>query len=105
MTQGSTPESPLSRFQIQQYELHVATYEIDASSSAEAIKRLFEGDGDMLDGSEFVGTCRDTGMSLDEHPQLAVDLRRLGVEIRGSILPSIRRICRIEDGHEQNAKE
>ena len=36
-------EHPLARFEIEQYELHVSAYEIEAKSAADAIRRLFNG--------------------------------------------------------------
>ena len=82
----------MERFEIQQYELHFTTYEIDATSVAEAIKRLLEGDGEKEDGPEFVDICDRVGMSLNDDPELADELRKLGVRLHGTIIPSIRSV-------------
>jgi hypothetical protein len=84
--------SAMERFEIQQYELHFTTYEIDATSAAEAIKLLLEGDGEKEDGPEFVEVCDRVGMSLIDNPELADELRKFGVRLHGTIIPSIRSI-------------
>jgi len=100
-----TPETPsMARFQIEQYELHIATYEIEARSVADAIGRLFHGDGDMLDGSEYAGTCDEIGLSLEDAPELAEELRSIGAPVRGSIVPSIRSVRQLEDRDEELAE-
>lgn len=43
-------------------------------------------------------------MSLDTSPELAEELRSLGVEIRGSLLPSIRRVRRLTDEDEHSTE-
>ena len=93
----------MARFEIEQYELHVATYEIEARSAADAIRRLFDGDGDMFDGSEYVGTCDAMGLSLEDTPELAEELRNFGVQVKGSLVPSIRSVRRLEDRDEELA--
>jgi len=90
MTPEPTTESSMARFEIEQYELHVVTYEVEARSAAEAIERVLDGDGEMSNGSEYVGTCDQTGMSLEDAPELAEELRKLGVRLRGCVIPSIR---------------
>ena len=96
----STGETPPARFEIKEYELHVTTYEVEAQSVAEAIKRLFNGDGDAIDVSEYVGTCEQIGMPLEGNPQLAEELRKLGVQVPGSIVPSIRTVRRAHGSKE-----
>jgi hypothetical protein len=91
----------MARFEIEQYELHVATYEVEAPSAAEAIRRLLDGDGDPLDGSVYVRTSDDVGMNVADDPHLAQELRELGVQVRGSIVPSIRRVRRLENPGEE----
>ena len=96
MCHETTAESSTERFEIEQYELHVVTYEVEAMSSAEAIRRVLDGDGDISNGSEYVGTCDQMGMSLEDSPKLAEDLRKLGVRHRGCMIPSIRSVRRRE---------
>ena len=90
----------MSRFEVEQYELHVATYEVEALSAGEAIRRLFDGDGTPLDGSEYIGTCEEVGLSLADDPELKEELRSLGVKLRDSIVPSIRSVRRIDNSDE-----
>jgi hypothetical protein len=90
----------MSRFEIEQYELHVATYEVEALSAADAIRRLFDGDGTPFHGSEYIGICEEVGLALADDPELAEELRRLGVKLRESMVPSIRSVRRIDGGDE-----
>ena len=92
----------MARFEIEQYELHVATYEVEARSAAEAIQRLFEGDGDMCNGSEYVGTCEQVGMNLADDQELLRQLRELGVKLRNSMVPSIRSVRRADDSEQDS---
>jgi hypothetical protein len=83
-------------FRIEQYELCMTRYEVEASSEAEAIAKLFNGDvGSGDDCHVYLETAEDFGLPVDEHQQLADDLRKLGVPIK-EIIPSIRRIERID---------
>ena len=94
----------MSRFEIEQYELHVATYAVEALSAADAIRRLLEGDGTAFDGSEYIGTCEEVGLALADDPELAQELRRLGVKLRESMVPSIRSVRQIEGSDEKPAE-
>ncbi len=98
----ASEEHPLAHFEIEQYELHVSTYEIEATSAADAIRRLFNGDGDISMGSEYIGTCDELGLSLSQNAILAEELTRLGVELKGAVLPSIRKIRRIDEDDTAN---
>ena len=100
MTTRTPEESLMARFEIQHYELHVGTTEIEAPSVADAIKRFFAGDGDMLNGSEYIGACREIGMLVDDNPQFAEELRKLGVQLSGSFIPSIRSVRHMENTDE-----
>ena len=57
-------------FEVQQYEVHVSTYRIEADDEAEAIAKLYSGDGEMV-SFEFAGIADDVGMSVSENPELA----------------------------------
>ena len=92
MPNSSDRNTPWARYEIEVYELHVGTYQIDARSTADAIKRLFDGDGDLLNGSEYIGLCEEKGLPVDENSQLAQELRQLGVPLDASVIPSIRNI-------------
>lgn len=83
-------------YRIEQYELCTTNYEVEASSEAEAIAKLLNGDVDAGDDChEFLETAEDFGLPVDEHPQLAAELRTLGVSVKG-VIPSIRSIEAID---------
>ncbi len=96
MDRETKEEPAFRRFEIEQYELHIATYEIEARSVADALGRLFQGDGTPFDGSEYIGICEEMGLSLTDDPALAKELRRLGVKLKGTMVPSIRSIREVE---------
>lgn len=81
-------------YEIEQYELHVTTYRVKAKSEAEAIRKLFQGKAEPVEQSqELIEVADDYGLPVDEYPELASALRKLG-ELRGKdeIIPSIRSI-------------
>ena len=80
-------------YEIEQYELHTMKYRVEASSEAEAIKRLFDGEADAVDNSqEYIEVCEDMGLPADEHRELADQLRSLGVTVGDVVIPSIRSV-------------
>ena len=83
-------------YQNEQYELCATTYHVDALSQAEAIAKLFAGQGQPVDQSqEFIEVATDNGLPTDNHRDLAEALKRLGVFVRESIIPSIRSIEKV----------
>ena len=77
-------------FVIEQYEIHTQTYRVEASSEAEAIKILFDGQAVPVDnGLEFIEVCEDLGLPADEHRELADQLRTLGVSVGEDVIESI----------------
>ena len=53
-------------FEIEQYELHTQTYRVEASTEAEAIKRLFDGDGEAVDnGLDYIEVAEDFGLPVE----------------------------------------
>lgn len=90
-------DRPLKRFAIEQYEVHVAIHEVVARSAANAIRRLFNGDGDIACGSEYLGSCEERGLPLAEHRALAEELARIGVPLPDTVVPSIRAVYEIDD--------
>ena len=79
-------------FQIEQYELHATTYRVEANSEAEAIDKLFEGEGEIVDGSQiYIEVADDFGLPADEYPDLVRELAALGVTT-GDLIPSVRSI-------------
>jgi hypothetical protein len=85
-------------YEIEQYELHVQRYRIEANDEADAIAKLFLGEGDPVDNSmEFVEIADDMGMALSENPDLASQLFDRGFVKSGeTIIPSIRSIKQVE---------
>ena len=83
-------------YEIEQYELHVQRYRIEANDEANAIAKLFLGEGDPL-SLEFVNIADDEGMSILENPDLSSQLFDQGVVKSGdTIIGSIRSIKQVE---------
>ena len=83
-------------FEIEQYEICVTKYRVEASSEAEAIAKLLDGGADVIDNShEYIEVAEDCGLPADEHQELAAELRELGVPV-DEIISSIRSIDQIE---------
>ena len=80
-------------YEIEQYEVHTQTYRIEASSEAEAIKMLFDGQAEPVGQSQdFIEVCDDLGLPADEYRELADQLRSLGVSVGEDVISSIRSI-------------
>lgn len=83
-------------FEIEQYEICVTKYRVEASSEAEAIAKLFDGGADAVDNShEYIEVAEDCGLPADEHRELAAVLRSLGVPV-DEIISSIRSIEEVD---------
>ena len=83
-------------YEIEQYEICITKYRVEASSEAEAIAKLFDGGADTVDNShEYIEVAEGCGLPADEHQELAAELRNLGVPV-DEIIPSIRSIEQIE---------
>ena len=80
-------------YEIEQYELHVQSFEVEANSEAEAIAKLFDGAAQTMDNSlAFVEVCEDRGLPAAEYRELADQLRSLNVLVNDDVISSIRRI-------------
>lgn len=80
-------------FEIEQYEVHVQRYQVEANGEAEAIRKLFDGQAVAVDNSlELVEVCEDLGLPVDEYPNLAEQLQSLGVTLHDDVIPSIRSV-------------
>jgi hypothetical protein len=83
-------------YEIELYELHTQKFRVTAATDALAIKRLFDGGGDAVDnGLEYIEVCNDFGLTADEFPGLAEELRSLGVAV-GDEISGIRSIEQVE---------
>ncbi len=86
-------------YEIEQYELHVMLYRVKAEDETHAIARLFNGEAEPVCQSEdFIETAEDYGIPVDEHRDLADQLRDLGVSVGDDVIPSIRSIQEVGAG-------
>ena len=80
----------MSTYEIEQYEVHTMKYRVEASSEAEAIKMLFDGEAEPVGQSQdFIEVCDELGLPADEHRELADQLRTLGVSVGEDVIESI----------------
>lgn len=80
-------------YEIEQYEIHAMKYRVEATSEAEAIAKLLDGEAEpVCQSQDFIEIAEDYGLPADEHPDLAEALRVLGVPVDGRVIPSIRSI-------------
>jgi hypothetical protein len=87
----------MPKYEIEQYEIYVTKYRVEARGEAEAIQKLFDGENEPVDDSlEYVETAEDIGLPVDEYGDLADELRALGIAIGHDVIPSIRSIEAIE---------
>lgn len=89
-------------YEVQQYESHIAFYNVEADSPAEAVRKVLDGEAedDLVDGSpEYVEVDETRGIKLAEQLVLARELDRLGVtnQFRDQIVPSIRTVRLLPD--------
>ncbi|MFN0017947.1 MAG: hypothetical protein ACKVP0_06780 [Pirellulaceae bacterium] len=83
----------MPKYEVEQYELHVMKYRIEAANEAEAVAKLLDGEAESVDGSlEYVEVAEDSGLPVDECQDLADKLREVGVPVGEHIIPSIRSI-------------
>ena len=54
------------KFKVEQYETHTTTLMVEAKSLAEAIHRVYCGEGECMDGRDYVGIDEDLGMSTED---------------------------------------
>jgi hypothetical protein len=77
-------------YRIEQYEIHVQGYNVTADDEADAISKLFMGEGDPTD-LKFVEIADDHGMLVNENRDLADQLFDRGaINGHDEIIPSIR---------------
>ena len=86
-------------FEIEQYELHVTKFRVEADDEADAIAEFFIGiEVEPVDNStELVQVADNYGMSLDDNRDLADHLFDRGIlKPEDTIVPSIRSITQVE---------
>ena len=82
----------MPEYEIEQYEIHVSKYRVEANSEAEAVATVLGGRGEPVDNSqEYVEVCEDRGLPADEHQDLADQLRAMGIPV-DEVVPSIRSV-------------
>jgi hypothetical protein len=80
----------MARFKIEQYEIHITEYEIEAEDAAEAIQKLNNGDGDITNiNSNSYGIPDGYGMSVGKLSKKEAE--KLGLSF-GEIVPGIRSV-------------
>ena len=80
-------------YEIEQYEIHSQKYLVEASSEAEAIKMLFDGEADAVNNAfDFIEVFEDLGLPAEKHRELAEQLSSLGVSVGEHVIPSIRSV-------------
>lgn len=84
-------------YEIEQYEIHVQKYRVEADNEAKAIAKAFDGDAEPVDGSlEYIEIGEDLGLPTDDHRDLAEELRQLGVPVGEAVIPSIRSVVQVD---------
>ena len=84
-------------YEIEQYELYTMKYRVEAATEAEAIAKLFQGEGEpVCRGLEYIEVAEDFGLPADEHRELADQLRAMGVAVGEAVIPSIRSIVLVK---------
>jgi len=53
------------KYLVEQYEIHIATLEVEAETKAEAIAKVWKGEGNLV-RTEYSSVCEDLGMDIDE---------------------------------------
>lgn len=79
-------------YEIEQYEIHVMKYRVEATNEAEAIAKVFNGTAMPVDNSlEYIEVAEDFGLPAEENRELAEALRGLNVKV-DEVIPSIRSV-------------
>lgn len=96
----------MKKFKIEQYELWIQAYTVEANSEAEAVAKLYAGMATPCEESgdlELSQVANDYGMPRDEMgPEFAAEMSRLGYSLGSSeIVESIRSIELVDDDNEE----
>ena len=80
-------------YEIDQYEIHALRYRVEADNEADAVVKLLDGEAEPTNmAPDFIEVAEDMGLSVDEYPELADQLRALGVPVGDVVIPSIRSV-------------
>lgn len=84
------------RYKVEQYEIHSQMYHVEADSEAEAIAKVLNGEGENTgEGTEYIETAEDLGMSADDNPELRTALQERSITVH-DVIPSIRSIRNLD---------
>ena len=87
----------IQTYHIGQYELHISTYKVEATSIALAIQCVLEGEGELVGPSpEFSNVIDELGISAAENCELVQQLREVGIAIEGEVVPSIASVITVD---------
>lgn len=94
---GTLHQRQVQLYEIEQYELHTMKYRVEAASLAEAIALRLEGAGDAVaDSLALIEVAEDFGLPADDDRDLCDALHKLGLSVKGSVIPSIREIHEVQ---------
>jgi len=95
----------MSVYEIEQYELHTMTHQVEADNVTAAIVKLLDGEVEPQDNTlEYVEIADERGLFADDHPELAEQLRSLSVPV-DQVIPSIRCVIQVDGVHAQPTVE
>lgn len=85
-------------YEIEQYEIYVQRYRVEAVDEVHAVARLFGGEAELVENSlEYVEAANDHGMYRDDDLDIADGLWDLGIIVGiDIIIPSIRSVRLME---------
>ncbi len=87
----------MTTFEIEQLVVLVQKHRVKATSAAEAIVKLFDGEAMLVDNNaEVVDLCDERGLPVDDHAALAEELRKAGIMSDQTVIPSILSIEEVE---------
>lgn len=88
----------MPKYEIEQLEVYVRKYTVEAEDETEAIIKLFDGEALPVENSlELADVCDDRGLPVDEYPQLAEELCEASImSADQTVIPSIRSIRQVE---------
>lgn len=89
-------------FAVEQYELHASTYHVRARTAGEAVSKVFEGDGDLVDNSlEFIEIAEQYGLPIDVCPELVKELEACEAEhlVGSDAISGLRSVTALDEEH------
>lgn len=75
---------------VEQYELHCTRYRVEAKDRGEAIRKVFDGDGEEVGGTLYIDTDDTRGMPLNHLTKS--ECRTLELDEMSDFVPSIRSV-------------